>query len=300
MPWARRLRARRAMAALDRGDHARLAGGAEVFGGIKAECGGVSKRAGGNALPLRSKGLRGIFDQQTVAGRCNGGQGGPVGALAVEMDGQDGADGGMLLKAERPRLRVEVAGAGIDVRQDGYGAQPEDGAGGGEEGEGGGQDAVARAARRRRPSPARVRRFRSRTRWLRWRRSGRAAACSKDATSGPRTKRWLRKTASTAAMISGPISAYSRARSSRGTRGARGSGGRRGWLRRGNVVHRGHPDEAYRNPGYVFCIRHSCLTGVYRMPFAGDPAGTDFLMAMSHCPAPSQRRFILQALHGIA
>ena len=45
---------------------------------------------------------------------------------------------------EARQVRVEIAGSGIDVCQDGNAAQPEDGTGGGEEGEGRRQDTVAR------------------------------------------------------------------------------------------------------------------------------------------------------------
>src|SRR5882757_1867504 len=93
------------------GNHAGLSRRAEIFGGVKAKCRCCSKSACGNATPLRSKGLRRILDQQTVAGGCRGSQGGPVGALAVEMYRQKGAGSGMLLQDFRRGLWVEVVSA---------------------------------------------------------------------------------------------------------------------------------------------------------------------------------------------
>ena len=45
------------------GDHAGVAGGAEVFGGIKAEGGDVAESAGFHAMPLGTPGLGCVFDQ---------------------------------------------------------------------------------------------------------------------------------------------------------------------------------------------------------------------------------------------
>ena len=59
--------------------------------------------------------------------RC--GEGGPVGALAVEVDGQDGADRLACGAIEDgfDGCWVEVEGGGIDVGQDRSGSGAEDG-----------------------------------------------------------------------------------------------------------------------------------------------------------------------------
>jgi len=74
------------------GDHAGVARGAEILGGIKAEGGGVTERTGFDPLPLGSPGLRGVFDELEIALFCDAGEGREIGALAVEMDGQNGAE----------------------------------------------------------------------------------------------------------------------------------------------------------------------------------------------------------------
>ena len=43
--------------------HAGVARGAQVFGGIKAEGGGVTKSARLHPLPLRAPGLGGVFNE---------------------------------------------------------------------------------------------------------------------------------------------------------------------------------------------------------------------------------------------
>ncbi len=45
-----------------RGDHAGVAGRAQVLGGIKAECGDIAQAARLHAIPLGAPGLRGVFD----------------------------------------------------------------------------------------------------------------------------------------------------------------------------------------------------------------------------------------------
>ena len=74
-------------------------------------------------------------------------KGGPIGALAVEMNGQDGADKCALrpIQYRFDGLGVQVEGGGLDVGQHRGGAGPENRAGGGEKAERGGDDSVAGA-----------------------------------------------------------------------------------------------------------------------------------------------------------
>ena len=92
MPWARNMRARSSYSAESGGEQAGIAKGAEVFGGVEAEGGEVAERSGWSAVPGGSEGLGGVFDEEQVVALLQGGEGVPVGALAVEMDGEDGFD----------------------------------------------------------------------------------------------------------------------------------------------------------------------------------------------------------------
>src|SRR6185312_16846217 len=75
------------------GEHAGITEGAEVLGGVEAEGGEVAERTGGGAVPGGSEGLGGIFDEeQGMVALAKGGEGVPVGALAVEVNGEDGFD----------------------------------------------------------------------------------------------------------------------------------------------------------------------------------------------------------------
>src|ERR1035438_2898882 len=72
------------------GDHAGVAGGAQVLGGIKAEGGDVAEAPGFHSVPLGAVGLGGVFDELELALTSDTGKRGPVGWLAVEVDGEDG------------------------------------------------------------------------------------------------------------------------------------------------------------------------------------------------------------------
>ncbi len=74
-------------------DHAGVARGAEVLGGIEAEGGGIAESACFYPLTIGAPGLGGVFDELEIALFGDAGEGGPVGALAVEVDGEDGLDG---------------------------------------------------------------------------------------------------------------------------------------------------------------------------------------------------------------
>jgi len=93
-------------------------------------------------LVFSAEDLGGIFDDRdvAVAGR-DGVDGVHVRRLAIEADRHDrlglGGDPGLDLG------RVDVAGVGLDVHEDGGGTNQDNHLGGGDEGEGGGDDLVA-------------------------------------------------------------------------------------------------------------------------------------------------------------
>src|SRR5208282_1515700 len=144
------------------GDDARVSVSAEVFRGIETEGGGYAERARTASAPLGANRLGGVLDDcnlellgifmnifMNYAVECV-----HVGALAVEMDGKNGADilglrwSGVPV-AEAPILqlgtdqrRIEIQGAGIDVHEDRRCARPHDCAGRGKEAEWGGDDRV--------------------------------------------------------------------------------------------------------------------------------------------------------------
>ncbi len=74
------------------GDEAGVAHGAEIFCGVEAEGCGVAKGSCGDAVPGGSEGLGSVFDEEEVVVLFQEGECVPVGALAVEMDGEDGFD----------------------------------------------------------------------------------------------------------------------------------------------------------------------------------------------------------------
>ncbi len=126
-------------------DEAGVSEGAEVFGGVEAEGGGVAEGSGGDSVPGGSEGLGCVFDEEEVEAVFEGGKGVPVGALTVEVDGEDGADVVTARGAEELFCGCggEIVGGGVDVDEEGGGSAAEDGADGGEEAEGGGDDGVA-------------------------------------------------------------------------------------------------------------------------------------------------------------
>ncbi len=98
------------------GDEAGVSEGAEIFRGVEAEGGGVAEGSGGRAVPGGSEGLGGVFDEEEVVALLEGGEGVPVGALAVEVDGQDGLDLGAAGASRRSSStaaaeRLKVAGS---------------------------------------------------------------------------------------------------------------------------------------------------------------------------------------------
>ena len=129
------------------GDEAGVAHGAEIFCGVEAERGGVAERSGGSVIPGCSEGLGSVFDEEDVVVLFQGRECVPVGALAVEMDWEDGFDvsAGGGLQDLFDCGGGEVEGGGVDVGEEGRGAATENGADGGEEAERSGDDGVAGA-----------------------------------------------------------------------------------------------------------------------------------------------------------
>ena len=100
------------------GDETSVAEGCEVFCGIEAEGGGVTERAGWTPIPRRSKGLGGVFqkeDSGVIA--LQGSEAIPIGALAVEVDGDDSFDRVAFVAAKKfgDAVGREVEGAGVNV-----------------------------------------------------------------------------------------------------------------------------------------------------------------------------------------
>ena len=130
------------------GDEAGVAEGAEVLGGVEGEGGGVAEGTGGGRAPACAEGLGGVFNKEEVVLAGERGEGVEVGALAVEMDGQDGAGacvGRGLGEGMSDGFGRQVIGYRVDVGEERLCAAAEDGAGGGEEAEGGSEDGVAGA-----------------------------------------------------------------------------------------------------------------------------------------------------------
>jgi len=133
------------------GQQSSIAEGGEIFGGIEAEGGQIAERSSRGFSPGCAEGLSSIFDEKQIVAFGEGGEGVPVGALAVEVDGQDGFDlrrgRGVLMGGDAgfDRFGGEVEGDGVDVGQKGLGSAAEDGADGGEEAEGGSDNGIAGA-----------------------------------------------------------------------------------------------------------------------------------------------------------
>ena len=123
------------------GDQAAIAGSAEIFGRKETEAAKIAEGSGEAAVVARADGLRGVFHDKKIFGFGDGEDGSEIGGKPEEMDGHDGfgvcGDGGFDI------FGIEIEGDGIDVDEDGLGAELEDGAGGGNEAEGSGDDLVA-------------------------------------------------------------------------------------------------------------------------------------------------------------
>ena len=121
-------------------DHAGVAVGAEIFGGIKTDAGGVAEGAGAAAFVGGADGLRVVLDDGQVARFGEGKDWVHVGGEAVEMDDHDGA--GVRRDAAGEFRRIEVVSVGANVGENGFRAEGADGAARGNEGEGREEDFV--------------------------------------------------------------------------------------------------------------------------------------------------------------
>ena len=95
-------------------DGTRLATGAQVFSGIKTECGGNAERACGTALVGSAVGLGGVLYNDHSIPLCDFVDGVHIGALAIEMYRHDGIDF-LLLRTLFQAFRVDQASTWIDV-----------------------------------------------------------------------------------------------------------------------------------------------------------------------------------------
>ena len=122
-------------------DEATVAGGTEVFGYVEADSGGDAEVAGVDAVLAGVDYLGGVFEDDEIVFFGDLVDGGHVGELAEEVDGEDrfgfGGDGGF------DEGGVDVEGGGVDVDHDRDGAEMGDDLDGGDEREGGGDDFVA-------------------------------------------------------------------------------------------------------------------------------------------------------------
>lgn len=121
-------------------DHAAFAGG-DLFVGVEAEDSAEAEGADLAFSGCAAEAFAAVFDEGEVVffGECFLGV--HAGGVAEGFDGDDGFGAGGDGAAEAGD--VEVVGFGVDVDEDGFGADEEDAVGGGDEGEGGGDDFVA-------------------------------------------------------------------------------------------------------------------------------------------------------------
>ena len=124
------------------GDEACVAHGAEVFGGVKAEGGEIAEGSGGDGVPCGSEGLGGVFDEEEIVLVLESGEGIHIGALAVEVDWEDGFHvvGGGGLEKLGYGGGAEVEGCGVDIGEEDAGTGAKDGRGRGKKAEGRGDD----------------------------------------------------------------------------------------------------------------------------------------------------------------
>ena len=125
-----------------RGQHAAVAGPAEVLRRIEAEAADGADGAHAAAVDLRADRLGGVFHDRDAPRPGDLGQGHGVDRLAEQVDGDDGLRG---RRDQRGNvLRVDIERLRIDVGKDRPRAQPRDRAGRGEKREAGQDHLVAR------------------------------------------------------------------------------------------------------------------------------------------------------------
>ncbi len=114
-----------------RGNDACVSVSAQVLGGIETEGGCDTERSRAAPAPLGADGLGGIFDDRNAEFVCDPVECVHVGALAVKMNGKNGAKICRTLCADLPinQRRIEIQRAGIDVHENRRCAGPHNRAG---------------------------------------------------------------------------------------------------------------------------------------------------------------------------
>src|SRR5580765_7339839 len=108
------------------GDDAGVSVGAKVFRGIKTEGRSHTERSRWSSAPLGPDRLCGVFDNRHFKFLSEAREGIHVRALAVEMNGQNGANGlvSKTLQPMRDSMRIKIEGPDIDVDEYRRGAHP--------------------------------------------------------------------------------------------------------------------------------------------------------------------------------
>jgi len=124
-----------------------VSSGAQVLGGIEAEGGNVAKPSGLHAIRLRAPGLCSILDQPQPMFPSEPRKRSPIGALAIEVHREDGANryGRCSVNNRFHLRRAEVESSGVDVSEHRCRSSSQNRAHRSKEAERGGHDAVARA-----------------------------------------------------------------------------------------------------------------------------------------------------------
>ena len=143
MPWPRSRLKPIGQLVVVGGEHAAVAGAAEVLGRIEAEAADVADRAGAAAVELGADRLGGVFDDRQPGARRRFEQ---IGSISAHWPNRWTGSMALVAGVISPLdgRRIDVERVRIDVGEDRPGAQPGDGAGGGEEGEAGQDHLVAR------------------------------------------------------------------------------------------------------------------------------------------------------------
>ena len=148
----------------------RVAIGAQILGGIKAECRGCAERSCTPVSPFCPDRLRRIFDDRQMEFICDLLQPVHVSALAVEMYRQQSSDFVRTSSAEPSlhALRIQIQCVGFHVDQHRPCASAHDGTGRCEKAEGSGDYSIAGGGLQRRAMPAKVRPCLKRSPQPRW------------------------------------------------------------------------------------------------------------------------------------
>ena len=114
-------------------DHSCIAEGSEVFGGVEGEPAGLADGTGGSEGVAGAEGLSGVFEDGDTQWAREVEDGVHIGALAEEVDGNNGFGLRILGESGGEGGDGKVKGGGIDIDEDGSGAEAGDATGGGEE-----------------------------------------------------------------------------------------------------------------------------------------------------------------------